>query len=141
MQCLSEFLQIKKPLLLAALLVFVPMSADQEVFTRTEADNSSAAWTPTDELRASASAALWAALFGIPTTFLLGGASEPSLAIGDFNHDGLLTRPWPRQIPTRCGSTRRWQGRLWSPIRLAIDAPSAWWRWGISTETGCPDQP
>src|SRR5438128_2655512 len=30
-----------------------------------------------------------AAFFGIPTTFLLGDADEPSLAVGDFNHDGL----------------------------------------------------
>src|SRR5216684_4420232 len=78
-------------LFLAALLVFAPMGAGQEVFTLAiaEADNSGAASTRTDAHRLVHLLRYGAAFFGIPTTFLLDGASEPSLAIGDFNHDGL----------------------------------------------------
>ncbi len=130
-------------LLLAALLVFAPMGAGQEVVTLAiaEADNSGAASTRTDAHRLVHLLRYGAASFGIPTTFLLGGASAPSLAIGDFNHDGR-----PDLAVAEAETDAVWllrgdgTGGFGPPTRLAIDARQRLVARGDFDGDGLPDQ-
>src|SRR5262249_52375339 len=112
-------------MLLVAGLLVAPMGAVPEGFNiaGAEVDSKGRAAARPDAPWMSFLLRQGAAFFGIPTTFVFGGASEPSLAVGDFNHDGL-----PDLVVAEADTNDVWllpgdgRGGFGPPTRLAVDS-------------------